>query len=288
MHRPDWLHGLYGEILSRGFFVLERPGRFGRRQGAFEWLAATSAASHGFPNDGNAGVPAGVSLTDYDGPTTITADGTVIDGKSIRGTLIIKAANVVIQNCRVSNVGFWGIDASEATNTTVKDCTIVGPGYDHHSDSAIVGSGTFLRNDISNFENGILLQPGGSVVKGNYIHDLAAAGADPHYDGIAVQGGQNGVLIEDNTVIGRDTSDVFIKNDFGPISNVTVHHNFLIGDPAYDIYVDGRADGGPITGVTITNNWLQKGVYGYLSIDNSSPHVSGNIDLTTGGEVRAP
>jgi hypothetical protein len=153
---------------------------------------------------------------------TIMTPGTLIDGKIISGTLVIKAANVIVKNCSLSNVGFWGIDASEATNTTVQDCTIIGPGYAHNADSAIVGSGTFLRNDISKFENGIRLQDGGSE----------AAGADPHYDGISVQGGQNGVLIEDNTVIARDTSDFFIENDFGPINDVRVSHNLLLGDPA--------------------------------------------------------
>ena len=243
-------------------------------------MASTIPA--GFPTESTTGVPAGTKLTAYTGPMTITQDGTVIDGKIISGTLIIEAANVVIQNCGVSNVGFWGIDASAATNTTVKNCTIVGPGYEHNADSAIVGSGTFSGNNISAFENGIRLQDGSSLVTGNYIHDLAAAGADPHYDGIAVQGGQNGVLIENNTVIGRDTSDVFIKNDFGPINNVTVNHNYLIGDPVYAIYVDGRASGGPVTNVTISNNLVQKGGYGYYSVDNSNPVITGNIEFLPG------
>ena len=127
-----------------------------------------------------------------------------------------------------------------------------------------------------------MLQGGASTVKGNYIHDLQDGAGDPHYDGIAVQGNQNGVLIEGNTVIARDTSAVFIKNDFGPISNVTVNHNYLAGDPVFNIYVDGRANGGPITGVTITNNYLEKGYYGYYSIDKSSPVISGNIEGVAG------
>ena len=38
----------------------------------------------GFPNADNTGVPAGVALTPYTGPMTITTPGTVIDAKQIR------------------------------------------------------------------------------------------------------------------------------------------------------------------------------------------------------------
>jgi hypothetical protein len=242
----------------------------------------SSTTPTGFPTADTTGVPSGTNLTTYTGPMTISTEGTVIENKIINGTLRVTADNVVIKNCLVQNYGFWGIDAEGASNFTVQDSTFVGPGYSDSSNAAILGSGTFLRNDISGSENGIVLDKGASTVKGNYIHDLAAAGADPHYDGISVQGGQHGVLIEDNTVIGRDTSDVFIKNDFGPISDVTVNHNFLAGDPGYNIYVDGRASGGPITDVTITDNYLKEGRYGYVSVDKSSPTISGNIESADG------
>ena len=121
-------------------------------------------------------------------------------------------------------------------------------------------------------------------MKGNYIHDLEDdSGGDPHYDGISVQGGQNGVLIEGNTVLGRDTSDIFIKNDFGNINNVTVKHNFLGGTPGINIYVDGRGPNGVITNVTITDNYLIKGYYDYYSVDKSSPVISGNVEFTADG-----
>ncbi|GAB3744839.1 DUF4082 domain-containing protein [Microlunatus parietis] len=51
-----------------------------------------------FPNAGNTGVPAGTNLQPYTGPKTITQDGTVIDGKTVNGSLIIRAANVTVRN----------------------------------------------------------------------------------------------------------------------------------------------------------------------------------------------
>ena len=44
-----------------------------------------------------------------------------------------------------------------------------------------------------------------------------------------VYGGQNGVLIEGNTILARDTSDIFIANLYGAVNNVTVNHNYLAG-----------------------------------------------------------
>lgn len=238
-----------------------------------------------WPTASNTGVPAAVNLTPYTGPETISVNGTVIDGKIINGTLRVTAANVVIKNSVIQNFDYWGIDAERAANITVQDCDFVGPGYSGPSSAAILGSGNILRNDISRMENGIQLTGGSSVVKGNYIHDLESPASDPHYDGIQAQGGQDGVLIEDNYVEGRDTSDVLIQNAFGPVTNVTVNHNYLTGTPGYNVYSDARFSGGPIIGVKITNNILNKGGYGYYSIDNNAPVISGNIDAVTGMSV---
>src|SRR5262245_31364069 len=126
----------------------------------------------GFPDASTTGVPAGTTLTPYTGPMEITTPGTVIDGKIINGTLQIHADNVTIENCKITYDSWWGVDAEGANNITIQDCDFVGPGLKGDSNAAILGSGTFLRNDISQSENGIVLTNGASTVKGNYIHDL--------------------------------------------------------------------------------------------------------------------
>ena len=236
----------------------------------------------GFPNADTAGVPAGATLTPYTGPMTISGAGVVIEGKIITGQLRVTGRDFVLKNSRLTFSGQWGVDAEGAANPTIEHCDLIGPGNSGNSNSAILGSGKFLANDISQCENGITLTGGASTVKGNYIHDLNEAGGDPHFDGISVQGGQDGVLIEDNTIIAKDTSCVFIKNDFGPIKNVVVNRNYMAGNVGYNVYVDGRASGGPITNVSITNNKLEKGFYGYYSVDNSSPTISGNEERPKG------
>ncbi|WP_234842069.1 right-handed parallel beta-helix repeat-containing protein [Sinorhizobium meliloti] len=233
-----------------------------------------------FPDAMNTGVPAGTKLTEYTGPMTITEDRTVIDGKIINGPLRVMADDVVIKNCEITFNSAWGVDAEGAKNITIQDSDLVGPGYSGDSNSAILGSGNFLRNDLSKVENGITLQGGPSTVRGNYIHDLESSGSDPHYDGISVQGGQDGVLIEGNTILARDTSDIIINTDFGPVNDVRVTNNFLGGTPGYNIYVSGMH--APATNVSITDNHLSEGGYGYYSVDNSSPTISGNTELPAG------
>lgn len=237
-------------------------------------------ALFGMPDAASAGVPAGTVLTAYTGPMTITTDGTVIDGKIISGQLAVNAANVTIKNCVIKDYGFWGVDASydrAIGNITIQNCDFrAADGAD--TDSAIVGSGNFIGNDISNGENGIRLQDGASIVRDNYIHDLNDVNGDPHLDGIAAQGGQNHVLIEHNTVSGWDTSDIFIKNDFGPINDIVVRNNLLISDPkhgdvASDIYVYGPNT----TNITITGNYMEKPIWEYIAILNANPTISGNV-----------
>ncbi|NLE98437.1 MAG: DUF4082 domain-containing protein, partial [Propionibacterium sp.] len=54
------------------------------------------------PGPNNTGVPAGVSLSAYTGPMTITADNTVIRDRVVNGTLRIQASNVQIINSRIN------------------------------------------------------------------------------------------------------------------------------------------------------------------------------------------
>jgi len=239
-----------------------------------------------FPDASNTGLPAGIVLTPYNGPFTIAANDVTIEGKEIQQSLHIRGSNFVMKNCMLIYNDHFGVDLEGAVNPTIQDCTLIGPGSRGRSNSTILGSGTLLRNDISGAENGIVLQDGKSLVKGNYIHDLdSGSGAEGHYDGISVQGGQNDVLIEDNTIIGRDTSDIFIKNDFGNINNVRVNHNRLIGTPGFALYADGRGPKGVITNVSVTNNHVKRGGYGYFSVDNANPTFSGNVDDANGKAI---
>jgi hypothetical protein len=247
----------------------------------------------GFPDAITAGVPAGTVLAAYTGPQVIADDGAVISGFAIKGGLRIVGKNVTIRNCSIvyGTADIFALDVA-GTGLTVDHCTIVGPGMAGDSPAGIscdAGDNTFIGNDISGCEHAIVFGPGRSVARGNYLHNPGSNKADPHVGGFSLKGGQDDVLIEGNTVVGiahLSTSDVFIQDNWGPINNVRVNHNLLIGDPGYNVYVEGRLGNGT-TNVSVTNNVLStpdqlKEHYGYFSIDQASPTITGNVDQQTG------
>lgn len=261
-------------------------------------LPAVSDGEH-WPDATNTGMPAGTAATVYTGPNVITVDGTVIENKIINTYIEVRAKNVTIRNCQINFDGSHPIYAYEgADGLTVERCSITGQGKTGGSygiDTSDISGSTLIGNNISGFENGIT--PGSNaVIKGNYIHDLQAGGADPHYDGIQLGGHpkvQVNVLIENNTIIGRDNADVWITNDFGSINGVTVNRNRLLGKasgtgpnvslPVFTVYVDGGKPNGTISGITITDNIIQRGVYGFIDIDSAkNVKGSGNVDLLGG------
>jgi hypothetical protein len=75
-----------------------------------------------FPGPSNTGVPAGTVLTNYTGPCTITAAGTVIDSKTINcAPLAVQAVNVTVRNSKVNG----GIETpNQGGSVTVTDTTI--------------------------------------------------------------------------------------------------------------------------------------------------------------------
>jgi hypothetical protein len=242
-----------------------------------------ATAPPAFPDATNTGVPAGTVLKPS-GTVNVTEAGAVISGLDITGYVYVMAGanNVVIENCRITSGAYQGVNMdSGVTGTTVRHCEINGQQKVEGS-YGIYGIGTFEANHIYGFENGIGMLAGKDiVVRGNYIHDLMVPGSDPHIDGIACQGGQDGVLIEGNTVVSWDTSCVFVKGNFGTISNVTINRNRLLvqkGRPlAYCINVDGRAE--KITNLKVTNNQMEKAAFGYWTFDHVAPTRSGNTDL---------
>lgn len=233
-------------------------------------------ALFGMPDATTTGPQAGVTLTPYTGSMIVTTPGAVIENVIINGQLTVNAANVTIKNCIIQSNGWWGIEGDQAPNLTVENSKIIGGNL---TNSGILGSGTFVGNDISHVSIGIQLT-GGATVSSNYIHDLFYGSADPHYDGVTALGGQNHVVIEHNTIIAPDnngTADVFIDNDFGSVNDVTVKDNLMLGGAAYTVHVDQKTgQSGTITNVAIENNYLERGYYGYIS-DNSHATILNNV-----------
>jgi hypothetical protein len=93
-------------------------------------------------------------------------------------------------------------------------------------------------------------------------------------------GGTAGLIdIEHNTIINQNnrTDAVMIDNDFGPVNGVTINNNLLLGGD-YTVYDGDHFNSNPSTNVSITNNHLGTGLYGYTDSNGTSPVFLGNVD----------
>ena len=246
--------------------------------------ATVPAATGGFPTAANTGVPTGTVLT-ASGSLTINTAGTVIDSLNISGTVTINANNVTVRRSliRGSDYSIINIGAS-VTGTLIENVEIDGQGSGQGT-NAINGAATVRFSNIYGVENGMNVT-GSSTLSDNYIHGLLAPGS-PHYDGIQIDGGVSNVVVQHNTINLAEhdqTSAVMVDNYFGPISNVVVTGNRVIGG-GYTVYSDGQFSGGTISGVSFTNNRFGKGYWGYASINRNSPVWSGNVDDVTGAAI---
>jgi Ca2+-binding RTX toxin-like protein len=223
-----------------------------------------------FPDATNTGVPDGVTLLPS-GAISVDKPGVTISGLDIKGPVYINANNVTLQNSKVTSSDFYVVKiGSGVTGAVVQDNEINGVGVGNDGNNGIAGQGTFLRNNIYNVENGITLMGPNSVVKDNYIHDLKASGA-PHYDGMQIDGNVSNTTISHNTVINdhTQTAAIMIDNYFGPISNIKVDDNLLVGG-AYTVYSSAQFSGGSVSGVSFTNNHMGKGSVGVSAITGNT------------------
>ena len=235
---------------------------------------------------GVTGVPAGTTLR-ASGSITVTTAGTVIDGLDVSGNIYVAASNVTIKRTRVRGAAYALIQIKAGmTGVRIEDVELDGLGTAGQSNSCgVQGTATVLRANIHSVENG-LVPESGSVLQGNYIHHLSAPGS-PHYDGIQLDGGQNSVLIENNTVDlleWSQTAAVMIDNYFGPTSNITVRRNILKGG-GYTVYADGQFRADTLTNIVFDGNAMVKGIWGYQVVRNASVTWTNNIDLTTGKSI---
>lgn len=175
------------------------------------------------PTYDTTGVPAGTSLTTYNGDITVTTDGAVYDSLFINGRVVIQAANVVFKNCKIvgtnaapsSSVHLVDCRPASCVNATIQDCELY-PQYRHWNwgDGIIGHDFSSLRNNIRHMTDGVGVYntyatfPYNTnvVIKGNWIHDMAwwtaattgivhPSDTESHNDCIQVQGGLGTVIV---------------------------------------------------------------------------------------------
>ena len=244
--------------------------------------------SGAFPSASNTGVPAGVSLTAYTGPMTVTTAGTVIDAKDIKGSLVIQAANVTVSRSKVTgNIDASGSGASVAiTDTEVNGGTSNMPaiGYSNY---------TMTRVNVYGARISVMCDQN-CVIQDSWLHgQYLAPGSNWHVNGFISNGGSNMKLVHntlacepgDNGQGGGCTGPAATFGDFEAVKGVTYDQNlFAAGPGSYCLYGGndpGKPFGTASTGIVVTNNVFQRGAnskcayYGpVVSYDRSA---SGNV-----------
>jgi hypothetical protein len=258
---------------------------------------ATTCPLPKYPDATCTGVPAGVVLSAYTGPSTISTANTVIDSKNITTCLEITAPGVVIKNskitCNSGGVVVASYDGAYAgAPLLIQDSEVTCGG----AQGTAIGDTniTTWRLNIHGCENGYDMDANIDI-EDNYIHDLANGGADPHTDGIQFAGGHYvsatnhtsipgsaNITINHNTILSRGsdgsgTTSAIISNRGGD-TNVLIQNNLLAGG-AYTLYCEQNAVG--VNYRVIGNHFStiyspKVGAYG-PSTDCSDETQSGNV-----------
>jgi hypothetical protein len=192
----------------------------------------------GWPNASNTGVPAGTVLQPYGGSCTISADNTVIDGKSLQCDLVIHAANVMIKNSKINGLVFLDTDLADSArwSFTLQDSEVDGG----QEQRAVVSTGnmTVLRANIHGGitavqceEKNVSCRVQDSWLHGQYIPDDAPW----HLGGFLSDGGGNIQLIHNHVVcdhpansVGEGcTGDINLIPNFATVSGVLIENNLL-------------------------------------------------------------
>jgi hypothetical protein len=260
-------------------------------------LSETSRVTHLYPNATTTGVPASTTLKAYTGPRDITTNGTILSGYIFTSPLAIDADNVTIENSYFTIAGNC-IDCNSGTGTIIKNCEFTGetpPG----AGNPIIGTtldAIFAQNctiencNFHGYTKDIYCAGSNVNIIGNYCWNMGSQGE--HVEPIFIDGTNNGqtqtnISITGNTLVCNlipgisVAGPIFIKNDFGAVSGVTVNGNLLVGG-GFTVWPGTNLPN--VTNISVTNNVLGIGQYGYAYPGwNRAGNIwSGNIDFLTG------
>lgn len=238
-----------------------------------------------WPGADNTGIPAGVSLT-ASGGITVTQAGTVIDGKDITGSVVVRAANVVIKNSRIKGSSTYCVQTQNGGSVTIEDTEIIGG-----CENAIGFDGwTARRVEIrGTYGDGVKLGSNVLLVD-SWIHDLAPA-SGAHSDGGQVQSGVTNTTVRHNVIDLGSTPQanaaLFLAPDLGPSTNgpLTIDGNKLNGGNYILFCVDGNNGQYHIKNIGITNNRFGNTFqYGRARV-NEPVTQAGNVVDSTGAAL---
>jgi hypothetical protein len=224
----------------------------------------------GYPDITNTGVPTGTALTVVYGDMTISTAGTLVDGKDIRGCVLVAAANVTIRHSKVSCSGGYVVLQQITSGTlTVEDSELTCQG----SGGTAMGYNNFVarRLDIYGCENGFDVD-NNAVITDNWIHITAP----DHSDGVQLNAGAH-ITIQHNTITNTVGTSAVIAHPDGN-SDVLVQDNLIAGG-TYTLYCpEYTSTNFRVVGNRFSTIWFATvGVYGPWEDCGKVAVLSGNV-----------
>lgn len=260
----------------------------GKPKAADSKAPAADGSVTGWPNASNTGVPAGIVLSAYTGPCTITTAGTKIDAKTINCDLLIKAANVAISRCKI--VGSVSTDESSTSYSFTLTDSEVDAG-----DRPATGVGavnfTALRVHVTGGNRSMHCWHD-CVIKDCYVHGQMWDKTGVYHES-GIRMGQS-ATIQHNTIIcdapdfppdAGCSADLTGYGDFGPVQNNLIDNNFFGATTGGFCAYGGSSQGKPYSSLTnnirFTNNVFARGAGGTCGywgpITSFDPALPGNV-----------
>ncbi|MEN3361934.1 MAG: hypothetical protein V7637_5916 [Mycobacteriales bacterium] len=191
------------------------------------WPSASNTGNHkaGLRRlGGDQLVDAGWLRTNGAGGSGTSADPYKIDGLLIAGMLHVQIGTgnyLTISNTRVYGGDFAGLWL-DSGHVTMTDSTLA-PESGGRSTIGVLANynGTFLRNDISGFNIGIMVQGDGPyLIQDNYLHDTFFADGD-HTDVINMNPHASNGVVKHNWIDGGRMDGQFTHNGIGLYNDAT-------------------------------------------------------------------
>lgn len=226
-----------------------------------------------FPDANCTGVPSGVVLSTYTGPTTITANGTVIDGQTINGSLEIRATNVQIKNSRINGIVSTP-EGSLAYSFTITDSEVVAPQANGSNNATAIGEANFtaLRVEVTGGNRSVYCRKN-CTLQDSWVHGQNIA-ITPRIHASAVRQSQGATIKHnrlhcsagDTSSGGGCSADLTGYGDFEPVQNNRIEKNLFVATPAGACAYGGSSGddgskpfGNQASGIVFIDNIFQRG-----------------------------
>ncbi len=237
-------------------------------------FSGLAEAGYAKPTASNTGVSAGITLKVHRGDIVVTTPGKVIQNLDIYGRVLIRAANVVVKNCRIrgtnspsSNTGLVDCNHKYVKNALIERC-LLKPDRATVWLTGVIGKEYTARwNNVYNVVDGFgaynissRTSPTNVRIESNYIHDLSYFSSDPnhgggptHNDCIQIQGGSNVVIVGNNIQCFMSTTagtqnyparnigqGIVVTPNVAPVTGSTISYNWLDGGKASLYFTKGK------------------------------------------------